>query len=120
HRTDRVHPGHDPRADGRHPLPRRRDDGRGRGDGAGVPRRRHRPRSPAARAPGAPHGAWFRRPPADPSPGRMMDPATLIGLAVSFGGVVILMNMESVHFSAILLPGPVAIVFLGAIGATIA
>jgi len=49
-----------------------------------------------------------------------MDPATLIGLAVSFGGVVILMNMESVHFSAILLPGPVAIVFLGAIGATIA
>lgn len=50
----------------------------------------------------------------------MMDPATLIGLAISFGGVVILMNMESVHLSAILLPGPVAIVFLGAIGATVA
>jgi len=49
-----------------------------------------------------------------------MDPATLIGLVVAFGGVIVLMNMEHVAFSAILLPGPLAIVFLGSFGATIA
>lgn len=50
----------------------------------------------------------------------MMDPATLLGLAIAFGGVLVLMNAEGVHLSAILLPGPLAIVFVGSLGAAIA
>src|SRR5690554_6429721 len=50
----------------------------------------------------------------------MMDPATLIGLAIAFGGVFFLMTAEGVHLSAILLPGPLAIVFIGSLGAGIA
>ncbi|WP_324650458.1 motility protein A [Georgenia sp. H159] len=49
-----------------------------------------------------------------------MDPATLIGLVVGFAGVLVLMFFEGTHLSAILLPGPLAIVFVGTIGAAIA
>jgi len=50
----------------------------------------------------------------------MMDPATLIGLAVGFAGVYVLMMFEGTALSAIMLPGPLAIVFVGTIGAGIA
>lgn len=49
-----------------------------------------------------------------------MDPATLLGLAIAGLGVAVLMLYEGTHLSAILLPGPLAIVFLGTIGAGLA
>lgn len=49
-----------------------------------------------------------------------MDPATLLGLAIGFAGVLVLMAFEGTAVSAILLPGPLAVVFLGTIGAALA
>lgn len=49
-----------------------------------------------------------------------MDPATILGLAIGFAGVFILMAYEGTALSAILLPGPLAVVFLGTIGAALA
>lgn len=49
-----------------------------------------------------------------------MDIATILGLVIGFGGVLLMMSFEGTHLSAILLPGPLAIVFIGTIGAAIA
>lgn len=49
-----------------------------------------------------------------------MDPATIIGLVIGFGGVLLMMSFEGTALSAILLPGPLALVFFGTIGAAVA
>lgn len=49
-----------------------------------------------------------------------MDPATIIGLILGFLGIYALMLAEGTHLTAILLPGPIAVVFLGTIGAGLA
>ncbi len=49
-----------------------------------------------------------------------MDPATILGIGLGFIGIIALMLAEGTHLTAILLPGPIAIVFLGTIGAGIA
>lgn len=49
-----------------------------------------------------------------------MDPATLIGLLLGFSGVFALMIFEHTNIMSILLPGPIALVLLGTIGAGMA
>lgn len=49
-----------------------------------------------------------------------MDPATIIGLVLGFMGIFALMLAEGTHLASIFLPGPIAIVFLGTIGAGMA
>ncbi|MFT0847540.1 MotA/TolQ/ExbB proton channel family protein [Actinomycetaceae bacterium L2_0104] len=49
-----------------------------------------------------------------------MDPATIIGLLVGFLGIFALMVAEGTHIGSIFLPGPLALVFLGTIGAGLA
>lgn len=49
-----------------------------------------------------------------------MDPATIIGVILAFIGVYGLMLYEGTHLSAILLPGPLIVVFIGTIGASVA
>jgi chemotaxis protein MotA len=49
-----------------------------------------------------------------------MDPATLIGLVVAFGAIWGAMTLEGTTITAILLPGPLLIVFLGTLGAGLA
>lgn len=45
-----------------------------------------------------------------------MDPASLIGLGVAFGAILMAMTIEGTPLSGILLPAPLILVFLGTIG----
>ena len=45
-----------------------------------------------------------------------MDPASIIGLIVALAGVYIMMFLEGTHLSAILIPAPMIIVWVGTIG----
>lgn len=49
-----------------------------------------------------------------------MDPATILGLVIAFGAVIVSMSLEGTAITSILLPGPLAIVFGGTIGAGLA
>ncbi|PFG37426.1 chemotaxis protein MotA [Flavimobilis soli] len=49
-----------------------------------------------------------------------MDPATIIGLVVSFGGIIAMIYLEGSHIQSILLPAPMILVFGATIGAALA
>jgi chemotaxis protein MotA len=49
-----------------------------------------------------------------------MDPATLIGLVMSFVAIVTMMTLEGGNIGAIFLPAPLILVFFGSIGAAMA
>ncbi|MHB1065096.1 MAG: motility protein A [Georgenia sp.] len=49
-----------------------------------------------------------------------MDPATIIGLVVALGAVLLSMTLEGTAVTSILLPGPMIIVFGGTLGAGLA
>lgn len=49
-----------------------------------------------------------------------MDPATIIGLVVSFGGIIAMIYLEGSTIQSILLPAPMILVFGGTIGAALA
>jgi chemotaxis protein MotA len=49
-----------------------------------------------------------------------MDPATLIGIALAFGGLYAMLTLEGAHVEAILLPAPMILVFVATIAVGIA